>query len=186
MAAPKRTAPQIEKDREVAMSLYLKGRPQHEIADQLGVSQAQVCYDLKKVREEWRKRTALDLDEAKLIELEKINLLEREHWSAWTSLKKDVHLTGVATCIQMRVKLLHLDELPMVRPVAISSPDQGQLALGAPQETQDLLAKVSEQSATMLEAINERHRAVGLGHYRTRPVLQDNEDYLEEDVYDGQ
>ena len=40
-------------------------------------------------------------------------------------------------------------------------------------------AQVGDQSVQMLQAINERHREVGVGHYRERPVVPD---LLEEEV----
>lgn len=83
MASKKRTKFQIEADRERITSLYLRGVRQVDIAAELGVSQPQVSYDLKKIQEQWRKRTAIDLDEAKQRELARIDELEREYWNAW-------------------------------------------------------------------------------------------------------
>lgn len=71
--------------------LYLKGKSQAAIASALGISQAQVCYDMRHVRSTWLKATAMNLDEAKAKELAAIDNTEREAWEAWErSLQDDV------------------------------------------------------------------------------------------------
>ena len=68
--------------REVA-DLYLKGWTQEAIGRALAISQATVSRDLEEVRSEWRESALRDFDEARSQELQKIDLIEREAWSAW-------------------------------------------------------------------------------------------------------
>ncbi len=83
MAAPKRTALEIERDRAEISSLYIRGWFQTAIATKLGLSQSQISYDLKAIQERWHADTARDLDADKAKELSKLDALEREYWQAW-------------------------------------------------------------------------------------------------------
>lgn len=83
MAAPKRTPFRREADLFKTQALYLQGKTQQEIADQLGVSREQIKYDLATIQARWRQDTAINLDEAKLRELARIDVLERTYWDAW-------------------------------------------------------------------------------------------------------
>lgn len=83
MAAPKRSKTQIEKDRANIAKWYLQGRPQADIAEELGVSRPQICYDLKAIQKEWLKSSLVDFNDAKARELAKIDNLEITHWNAW-------------------------------------------------------------------------------------------------------
>ena len=113
MAAPKRTAHQIAKDRKTVSRLYLEGLTQYEIAERMGVSQPQISYDLAAVRRSWVEATLLDLDEHKAIELERINAVMREFWKAWERSKaagvgNPRLLLGILECGRQRCKLLGL------------------------------------------------------------------------------
>lgn len=137
MAENKRSAIQIEDDRRRIADLYLKGWTQSAIAQEIGVSQPQISYDLGVIRQQWRATTTINLDEAKLKELSRIDLLERTYWEAWTrsldekvktrteryagsdkqgkaSVEKETllgnpsYLAGVQWCISERCKVLGL------------------------------------------------------------------------------
>jgi hypothetical protein len=88
MPAHKRTPIQVERDRVEIARLYLQGTPQAVIAEQLGVSQSQISYDLSVIQARWQEATKVTLDAAKARELAKIDELEREYWAAWESSKK--------------------------------------------------------------------------------------------------
>lgn len=79
----KRTKKQLERDRAETARLYLMGLPQYKIAEQIGVTQQQICYDLKRIRENWLKSALVDFNEVKGRELDRIDLLEKEAWDAW-------------------------------------------------------------------------------------------------------
>jgi hypothetical protein len=83
MAAPKRTAFERERDLHRTAQLYLKGRTQAEIAEELNVSREQIKYDLAIIQTRWRSDTTINLDEAKQKELARVDHLERTYWDAW-------------------------------------------------------------------------------------------------------
>ena len=91
MAAPKRTAIQIERDRRDIADLYLQGWTQHRIAEKLTgkdgreyvISRAMVAYDLGKIENAWRTSALIDLNDARARELAKVDHLERVYWDAW-------------------------------------------------------------------------------------------------------
>jgi hypothetical protein len=89
MAENKRSKVQRENDLLKISQLYLSGSTQAEIASQLGVSQPQICYDLKDLRQTWLESSLVKVDEAKARELAKIDHLEREYWTAWDRSQKD-------------------------------------------------------------------------------------------------
>jgi hypothetical protein len=83
MAKTKRTHTQRQADRATAARLILKGKSQSEVALQLGLSQPMVSYDLRIIREQWLDSAVRDFDEARAVELAKINALELEYWEQW-------------------------------------------------------------------------------------------------------
>ena len=134
MATPKRTKFQREADLQKIAGLYLTGKTQDAIAQELGVTQQQISYDLKTIQERWRKSALVDLNEAKQRELERIDVLEREYWQAWEASKGEQSrstasktgdvsraqvvkyesagdprfLAGVQWCVEQRCKILGL------------------------------------------------------------------------------
>lgn len=122
---------------EVA-SRYVRGMSQWKIGQELGVTQQQVCYDLKIVRQRWLESSLRDFDELKAQELAKIDDVEREFRAAWERSKNARQITsskrkegkdasteagirkeeqvgdprfmdGVLKCIHMRCELLGLN-----------------------------------------------------------------------------
>lgn len=83
MAAPKRSKKQREYDLERTAEYYLQGWTQRRIADKLGVSQAQVSLDLKKMQKRWQESALVNFDEARAKELARIDELERTYWAEW-------------------------------------------------------------------------------------------------------
>lgn len=134
MARTKRTRAEREHDLNRIARLYLQGKTQAEIAEELGLSQQQISYDLKTIYGRWREDTAINLDEAKCRELARIDLLERTYWEAWqrslesrqrtrtergpsgdkASVERQEllgdprYLAGIQWCIAERIKLLGL------------------------------------------------------------------------------
>jgi len=98
MAAPKRTAFQIERDRRDIADLYLQGWTQARITESINadedrdyqLSRRMIGYDLKALQEAWRESSLIDIDEAKARELAKVDRLEREYWTAWERSRKDI------------------------------------------------------------------------------------------------
>jgi hypothetical protein len=72
----------LERRQKVA-DLYLQGWTQQAIADHVGLNQKTISNDLKRIRQEWRESAVRDFDEAREVELKKIDRVEREAWAAW-------------------------------------------------------------------------------------------------------
>ncbi len=138
MAARKRTPAQRARDLLKTAEMYLHGKTQQEIAQEIGVSRVQITFDLQEVRVWWRERAAMAIDERKAEELAKVDRLEAEYWKGWedsrrptkvstaqattaganpgkTVTNKEItsagdprFLTGVADCIEKRCKILGL------------------------------------------------------------------------------
>lgn len=83
MGAPKRSRAQRQRDLDQISALYLKGWRQVDIAEEIGVTQQQIAYDLKEIHARWRESSVRNLDEAKAMELARLDELEREYWAAW-------------------------------------------------------------------------------------------------------
>lgn len=115
MAAKTRTKIQIEDDRRQIAGLYLRGKQQQAIADELGMTRQMVGYDLKAIQKRWREDTSRDLDADKIRELAKLDELERTYWKAWEDSSMGnrqghpAFLRGVLDCVDRRCKLLGLD-----------------------------------------------------------------------------
>ena len=111
--------------RKRVVELYLyEHRTQKEIAAELGVSQATISNDLARLQAEWQETAQKDYDQAKSLQLARIDQLEREYWSAWKqSLGENEmdersktekrgnprYLQGVQWCINKRCELLGID-----------------------------------------------------------------------------
>jgi hypothetical protein len=74
---------QIAERRSQVARLYLQGRVQSEIASELGLAQATVCKDLKRIRTAWRESAIRDFEAQKELELLRLGEIEREAWKAW-------------------------------------------------------------------------------------------------------
>ena len=92
-----RTEDEILRDRARIADLYLRGRKQWEIGQELGLSQQMVSYELGIIRKQWMESAVRDFDEAKGRELDRIDHLEREAWDAWERSKRHrlVSVSGI-------------------------------------------------------------------------------------------
>jgi hypothetical protein len=82
------TEPQREHARTVVAQRVLQGYTHGEIAKELGISDSMVGLYLKELRQRWRASSLRDFDEARAIELAKIDNLEREYWESWERSKR--------------------------------------------------------------------------------------------------
>lgn len=73
----------IAERRALVVRLYIQGHFQSEIAIRANVSQATVHRDIKATHARWQKDPLIDLTEAKLRELARINVVEYEAWQGW-------------------------------------------------------------------------------------------------------
>jgi hypothetical protein len=69
--------------RQKVADLLLQSWTQDAIAQELGISQAQIAADLKKIRRAWQESSIRDFDAARDLELERLGRIEREAWAAW-------------------------------------------------------------------------------------------------------
>jgi predicted transcriptional regulator len=78
-----------EMDRLEMVKLLRRGYTQQEVADIIGISQAQVCYDWKIVISKLRNESDTARDELIAIKLEEYREIKREAWDAWERSKED-------------------------------------------------------------------------------------------------
>ena len=101
----KRTAIQIEQDRDFIARHYLRGVPHTKIADTLVVelkrdyilTRQQIEYDIKAIKDSIRKNYEGQFTEMVFEQLRKIDELEAEAWAAWEASKKARKKTTVIT-----------------------------------------------------------------------------------------
>jgi hypothetical protein len=82
-----------EQRRQQIAALYLQGHYQSAIAQQVGVSQQQVSYDLKALQKTWLASALRDFDTLKAEQLAKIDAVERAAWEAWARSLKAREIT---------------------------------------------------------------------------------------------
>jgi len=130
-----RSPSELARDRKRIAELYLQGKYQHEIAEELKMSQATVSSDLRKMQAEWLQSALVNIDEVKAKELAKIDQLERTYWEAWQKSCEDAETTtatmqgdktssqlrkeksmgdprflaGVERCIEKRCRIMGID-----------------------------------------------------------------------------
>jgi Homeodomain-like domain len=84
---PNKNLDVINRRQQVA-HLYLQNWTQAQIAEHLHVGQPTISADLRKIRQQWLQSGLRDFDSARELELQKIDLLDRESWAAWERSKK--------------------------------------------------------------------------------------------------
>ena len=136
MRGKRRSQSQLVRDRRIIADLYLQGKTQVAIAEEISVDQSTVSRDLAVLQKEWIVSALVDIDAAKAQELAKVDRLEREYWSAWERSCEDAEtlrqegsgekpskivktskgqagdprfLQGVQWCIERRCKIIGID-----------------------------------------------------------------------------
>lgn len=100
VTAPKRSKVQRENDLRFTASLYLRGKSQQDIANELSnsrpytISQQQISVDLKAIYARWRQSSLVDFDEKKNKEIAKVDELERTYWQAWEDSRTEKQITS--------------------------------------------------------------------------------------------
>ena len=89
------------------------------------MAQPTICDDLKRIRAEWRESAVRDFDEARQLELMKLERIEREAWSAWDQSKKPaqsavVTSEGAAQKTRKSMKNQHGDHRSWTRSTSAS------------------------------------------------------------------
>ena len=177
-AKPDRIAVQIHKDRAAVSQLMLKQYTLEEIAEKMGCSYTLAKNDAAAVRKAWRESAVANVDELRREQLDKIDVLEQTHWRAWERFKDIRHLDGVMKCIQQRSKLAGLEKVMLELPdFAVATKTR---TTTSDPSTQELISQTDQETLTMIQQINDQHRAAGMGHYRDRPILDDEQLELQE------
>ena len=116
MAHTKRNRQQLASDRLEITRLYLRGLTQTEIAARMGVSQPQISYDLRLLREQWQAAAATELAERRAEETARLDLIEREQWEGFHRSQEGGRdgnprfLNGILQCVSARLRLYGLDK----------------------------------------------------------------------------
>lgn len=79
---------EIRRRRAAVADLYIKGMTQVAIASAVGCSRRTVGTDLEKLQRDWQQSAMIDFDEAKRIQLLKLDRIELESWDAWDRSKQ--------------------------------------------------------------------------------------------------
>lgn len=74
--------------------MYIQGRSQFYISQQLGVAPSTVHFDLKEIPKEWPEKVR-PLEEQRIIELQRLDSLEVELWEAWRRSQDDKEVVTV-------------------------------------------------------------------------------------------
>lgn len=105
MSAPKRTEFEAERDRELIARLYLRGKSQQEITDELNtqyysndpISRQQISYDIRLIIDRWERSAVNHIEQRKAQELAKLNLVETAAWDGFEKSLQDreKRITGI-------------------------------------------------------------------------------------------
>lgn len=93
----RRKQAEIARDRKRIGELYLQGRYQHEIAEELNLSTGTISNELKHLHAEWLESAATDIETRKSQELSKLDHLERTYWEGWIRSCEDEVVTTEKT-----------------------------------------------------------------------------------------
>lgn len=83
MASQKRSKVQREEDLQRTASLYLRGKTYSQISSIIGVTAAQIKYDMDEVRERWLASSIQDYDNIKALQVARIEEHYKAAWEGW-------------------------------------------------------------------------------------------------------
>lgn len=89
----KRNEAERERDRRRIAELYLQGKYQEEIAQELGINQSTVSRDIKYLLEEWRQEAGNDIKQTQAELKQKYLWVWRESTAAWLKSLQDAETT---------------------------------------------------------------------------------------------
>jgi len=99
----------IQKRRQDAARLYLRGCTQLQIAEALKCDQATISRDLSMLRQEWRASAGADTAELRSRQAAVLDECEREAWVSWSSEHAPRYLEVIVKIADRRARLLGLN-----------------------------------------------------------------------------
>lgn len=101
MAANARSKLVREERMNRTLELYLRGQSYSQIAKALPAAKSTVAKDIAAIREEWRRSRSDELGHALLMELARIDAMERECWAQWEASKTEEVITRAETGVEV-------------------------------------------------------------------------------------
>ena len=92
---PRRTPAEIARRRSRVEAFYLSGRSLDAIVVATGATPTIVAADLRVIRRRWADARGLAEDDPRLVELGRLDRLEREAWRAWGRSRQPIETTRV-------------------------------------------------------------------------------------------
>lgn len=182
---PQRKLVVLKRRADVAQ-LYLQGLGQSLIAQRLSVDQATVQRDLSKIRTHWRESAIRDFDATRDLELERLNMIERESWAAWERSQKpsqsaDIRDDQPNSPTRKRIKNQHGD--PRFLEVALRCNDARRKLLGL-----DMPMKIAPTTPDGAKPLTLEQREIHINaiiaeHFGAQVTLQSMK--LEQEESDG-
>lgn len=93
VAQSKEKEVEMAKRRRRVAELYLRGKSQRMIAEDVGFSVATVNRDLNYIQDRWKESALVDMDRAMARQLARLQQIEDELWEAWHKSKEDRETT---------------------------------------------------------------------------------------------
>jgi hypothetical protein len=185
---------EVFKRRADVAALSLQGWSQQAIAEKLRVTQGTVNGDLKKVRTSWRESAIRDFDATRDLELERLNMIEREAWAAWErsqrpSQSADIRDDQPNTPSRKRIKNQHGD--PRFLEIAIRCNEARRKLLGidaptkiAPTSPDGMKPFTHEQRQMHINAILAEHFGANFTVQNTS-MEEDNDEHEQDQAVFG-
>ncbi|MCB0712676.1 MAG: hypothetical protein KDD67_10135 [Ignavibacteriae bacterium] len=111
MAENVRTKAERESQLEQIARYWVRGYTQQQIANHYKLSQGQISYDLKEVRERWKQATIESYKERVFAEVLLINEVQQTAWKEWEETFEPRFLQVVLKCSHQRSRLLGLYDM---------------------------------------------------------------------------
>ncbi|MBD1842482.1 helix-turn-helix domain-containing protein [Cyanobacteria bacterium FACHB-63] len=134
---------QRDRDRASIAELRLKGWSQQRIAEYLEVDQSTVSRDLVALERQWKESSLRDFDAERGMQLEKLDLLEREYWDAWERSQASKEST---ISEQLRNAAVNDDGSPIASGGRVRQMTRTEQKIGDPQFLSGVLKCIGERS----------------------------------------
>ncbi|MEZ4784166.1 MAG: hypothetical protein R3F28_08855 [Candidatus Kapaibacterium sp.] len=134
MAENVRTKAERESQLEQIARYWVRGYTQQQIANHYKLSQGQISYDLKEVRERWKQATIESYKERVFAEVLLINEVQQTAWKEWEETFEPRFLQVILKCSHQRSRLLGLYDMSNLTSLERSSTREQQNMIKKAQE----------------------------------------------------